>query len=250
MGWIRVLIRFPIIISYIVIGFLLIILLHLLAGKSWYQTNFGKRVVTAWMKVLLFLFGIKVYVTGVPVAGLLAANHISWMDILALDSIIASRFVSKDDVLHWPIIGLLPKWSGTFFLKRGSATAVSRLNVEIESALRSGSTVAIFPEGGTKDGRKVRPFFSALLQAAIDADVPVQAVAIRYVRDGKRDDIASFVGDISFIAHVLKVLKTPVVNVFFEFCEPIDVQGLTRKQLAKKCQATVEDVFEREPQIH
>jgi len=250
MGWIRFLIRCPLILSYIIVGFLLIILLHLLAGKNWYQTGFGKRVVTTWMKVLLFLFGIKVHVKGTPMVGMLAANHISWMDILALDSIVASRFVSKDDVLHWPIIGLLPKWSGTFFLKRGSAAAVSRLNVEIESALRSGSTVAIFPEGGTQDGCKVRPFFSALLQAAIDANVAVQSVAIRYVRDEKRDDIASFVGDISFVAHVLRILKTPAVNVFFEFCEPINVEGLTRKQLAEKCQAMVEDVFEREPQIH
>ena len=250
MGWIRFFIRLPLVLLYISTGFILIIVFHLLAGKLWFQHQYGKWAVSIWMKGLTFLIGLRVHVEGEPVDGLLVANHISWLDIVALDSIIASRFVSKDDVLRWPIIGLLPKWSGTFFLKRGSAAAVGRLNKEIQSALRAGSTVAVFPEGGTQDGCKVHPFFSALLQAGIDADVPVQVVAIRYIRNGKRDEIASFTGNISFPAHVLRVLKAPSVSAYFYFCEPIKEKELTRKQLAKKCQDMVAEVFEAEPQYH
>ncbi|NOY67638.1 MAG: 1-acyl-sn-glycerol-3-phosphate acyltransferase [Gammaproteobacteria bacterium] len=250
MGWFRFFIRLPLVLFYILVGFLIIILLHLLAGKSWFKTRLGKNVISVWMQILSFMIGLRIYVEGKPVTGLLVANHISWLDIIALGSITGSRFVSKDDVLYWPVIGLLPKWSGTFFLKRGSAAAVSRLNVEIQSALRDGSTVAIFPEGRTMDGREVHPFFSALFQAGIDAGVPVQPVAIRYIRNEKRDQIASFSGDITFLVHVLSVLKAPSVNVFFHFCEPILERDITRKELAKKCQNSVTKVFESEPQYH
>jgi len=250
MGWLRFIIRLPLVLLYILSGFLMIVILHATTGRLWYQRQYGKTVIRRWMKVLAFLIGLKIHVTGKPVEGLLAANHISWMDIIGLDTIIASRFVSKDDVLRWPIIGLLPKWSGTFFLKRGSAAAVSRLNNEIQHALTESSTVAVFPEGATQDGRKVHRFFSAILQAGIDAEVPVQAVAIRYVRNGKRDEVASFVGNISFPAHVLNILKVASTNVFFHFCDPIMAKGMTRKELAEHLQVMVEEVFESEPQCH
>lgn len=250
MGWFRFILRFPLVVFYILTGFLLIIILHVVAGRFWFQRRYGKYVVTYWMKMLTFLIGLRVHVEGQPVEGLLVANHISWMDIIALDSIIASRFVSKDDVLRWPVIGLLPKWSGTFFLQRGSASAVGRINKEIQHALTDSSTVAVFPEGATQDGRKVHRFYSAILQAGIDADVPVQAVAIRYVRNGKRDEIASFVGNISFPAHAMGVLKAPSTNVYFHFCEPIIAHDMTRKELAKKLQSMVSAVFESERQYH
>jgi len=239
MRWLLILIRLPLVVIYILLGFLAIILLHLLAGKQWFVRPSGQRVIRVWMKAFAFLIGLKIHVRGQPHPGLLAANHISWLDIIALDAVIASRFVSKDDVLSWPVIGLLPKWSGTFFLQRGSAAAVSRLNAEIVEALQQHSTVAVFPEGTTHDGEQVHRFFSALLQAGIDAGVSVQAVAIRYSRESEVDVIAPFIDDEHIVTHLFKILGTGRIDVYLDFCEAFVPHDITRKELAERLQQQI-----------
>lgn len=233
MRWILILIRLPLVLIFVLLGFLVIFLLHILAGKHWFQRPSGKRVINLWMTLFAFIVGLKIHVRGQPHPGLLAANHISWLDIIALDAVIASRFVSKDDVMSWPVIGLLPKWSGTFFLQRGSAAAVSRLNSEIVEALQQQSTVAVFPEGTTHDGEQVHRFFSALLQAGIDSGATVQAVAIRYSRDGEPDVIAPFINDHNIVTHLLSVLGTGRIDVYLDFLEAFVPHDIKRKALAE-----------------
>ena len=232
MRWIRIFIRFPLAVLYMLSGYVTIILLRIFAGKRWYQHRWGRWVIRHWMSLFARLIGLRVHVQGKPVQGLLAANHISWLDIIAIDTVIASRFVSKDDVLHWPLVGLLPKWSGTFFLQRGSASAVSKLNEEIVAGLEQSDTVVVFPEGTTHNGKEIHRFFAALLQPGIDSGVSVQAVFVRYLRDGKLDTIAPFIDGIGFPEHLFRVLGVRNTDIYLYFCEPADTTGLNRKQLS------------------
>lgn len=243
MGWLGIVIRFPLVVLYMLSGYIAISLLHILAGKLWYQHHWGKQVIRHWMAIFAWLIGLRLHIQGKPVNGLIVANHISWLDIIALDSVIASRFVSKDDVLHWPLVGLLPKWSGTFFLQRGSASAVSKLNTEITAGLKQGDAVIVFPEGATHDGTEIHNFYSALLQPGIDAGVSVQAVAIRYFRDGKIDTIAPFIGQDGFLTHLFKVLAVTRTDVYLHFCQPVDAGGMSRKQLSNELRDQLIDIF-------
>jgi len=243
MKWMLVVLKLPLVLLYILFGFAVIVLLHLLAGNKWYQRRAGKWTIRMWMKALAFLVGLRVHVRGTPVEGLLVANHISWLDIIALDTTIAARFVSKDDVLAWPVIGLLPKWSGTFFLQRGSAAAVGRLNAEIVQALKQEATVAVFPEGTTSSGERVQRFFSAILQAGIDAKVPVQPVVIRYVRNGERDTIAPFINDDGFFKHITAVLGVMRTQVYLDFGEAFIPQENNRKALSEHLFQQVDRIF-------
>jgi 1-acyl-sn-glycerol-3-phosphate acyltransferase len=245
MKWFWILLRLPLVLLYSLTGFFIIILLHVLAGKRWFQRNSGKHIIRLWMKLLAWLMGLRVHVRGQPGQGLLAANHISWLDIIALDTVIAARFVSKDDILSWPLIGLLPKWSGTFFLQRGSAAAVGRLNAEIVEALQHQDTVAVFPEGTTHNGEQVHRFFSAILQTGIDAGVPVQAVAIRYLRNGERDTLAPFIDDEGFAENVVRVLGAGRIDVYLDFCEAFVPHDMNRRQLSEHLYHQVKDTFSR-----
>jgi len=243
MKWLLILVRLPVVLVFVVLGFIAIILMHLFAGKKWFHRSSGKVTIQYWMQAFAAVLGLKVHVNGHPHTGLLAANHISWLDIIAINSVMASRFVSKDDVISWPIIGLLPKWSGTFFLQRGSAKAVSRLNEEIVQALQENATVAVFPEGRTHDGEKVHRFFSALLQAGLDAGVLVQALAIRYIREGKRDTLAPFIDDETIVMHLLKILGATRTDVYLAFAEAFIPKDLSRKGLAEKLQKQISQQF-------
>ncbi len=236
MKWLLIVVRLPLILILIVLSFIAIILMHVFAGKKWFHRNSGQLIIKYWMQAFAAVVGLKVHVSGHPHTGLLAANHISWLDIISINSVIPSRFVSKDDVIAWPVIGLLPKWSGTFFLQRGSARAVSQLNEEIVQALQQQATVAVFPEGRTHDGEQVHRFFSALLQAGLDAGVPVQALAIRYIREGRRDGIAPFVDDENIVTHLFKIMGVVRTDVYLAFSEAFIPNDMTRKALAEKLQ--------------
>lgn len=136
-----------------------------------------------WATKTLRLMGITLRVEGAPVAGavLLVANHISWLDIMAVHAVCPhARFVSKADVKSWPLMRHLVDAGGTLYLERERKRDALRVVHAMAEALKAGDTVAIFPEGTTSDGQALLPFHANLLQAAIATETPVQPVAIRF----------------------------------------------------------------------
>ncbi|HRI17701.1 MAG TPA: lysophospholipid acyltransferase family protein [Burkholderiaceae bacterium] len=135
-----------------------------------------------WSLGFLSLLGVRLEVRGSPRAGakLMVANHVSWLDILAIDAVEPARFVSKAEVRHWPLFGRLAVAVGTLFIERDRARDALRVVHRMAEALRAGDTLAVFPEGTTSDGRALLPFHANLLQAAIVTAMPVQAVALRF----------------------------------------------------------------------
>lgn len=153
-----------------------------------------------WSRRLLGIVGVEVRLEGHAVApgALLVSNHVSWLDIYAINTLAPSAFVSKAEVRDWPVIGWLAAKSETVFLRRGSRGHAKIVNGEIAALLDAGRNVAIFPEGTTTDGSRVLPFHAALLQAAIESAHPVQPVALSYHdEDGLHSVAPAYDGDIS-----------------------------------------------------
>ncbi|MGM3371939.1 1-acyl-sn-glycerol-3-phosphate acyltransferase, partial [Escherichia coli] len=75
--------------------------------------------------------------------------------------------------------------------------------------MRQARPLLIFPEGTTTDGCQLRTFHGRLLAGAIDQDVAVQPVAIQYLRDGKADLIAPFIGDDDLVSHLMRLFAQP-----------------------------------------
>jgi 1-acyl-sn-glycerol-3-phosphate acyltransferase len=91
-----------------------------------------------------------------------------------------ARFVSKADVLAWPLLGWLIKNAGTLFIERERKRDALRVLHQVAAALTDGDMVAVFPEGTTGSGRELLPFHANLLQSAISTGTPAQGVALRY----------------------------------------------------------------------
>jgi 1-acyl-sn-glycerol-3-phosphate acyltransferase len=139
--------------------------------------------IARWSAGMLRALGIALEPAGAfrPGAALLVANHVSWLDILAIHALCPqARFVSKAEVRHWPLVNRLVDCAGTLYLERERRRDALRVVHDIAQALQQGQTVAVFPEGTTGDGHALLPFHANLLQAAIAAAVPVQPVALRY----------------------------------------------------------------------
>lgn len=195
-------------------------------------------LIRSWSGKLLAILAIRLTVRGNwPKQGrqglLFAANHISWLDIFLLDAVHPLRFVSKAEVRRWPLAGFLAAKAGTLFIERNRRHDTGRANQDIESALRGGAHVALFPEGTTTDGSQVRHFHAALLQPAIDADAPLQPVAIRYSREnGEIDTTPAYIDELSFGDCLKQILRRPAIHAELHFTAMVAPHGKNRRELA------------------
>jgi 1-acyl-sn-glycerol-3-phosphate acyltransferase len=194
--------------------------------------------VQAWASALVQLLGVQLRIRGpVPVQGplLLVANHISWLDIVVLHAAHHCRFVSKADVLRWPLLGRLVAGAGTLFIERESRRDALRMVQHMAERLQAGDRVAVFPEGTTGDGRSLLPFHPNLLQAAIAADAPVMPLALRYVKAGsqERHDAPVFIGETTLVASIWTTLRARELTAVVHYTEAQIANGRDRRDWAQ-----------------
>lgn len=159
-----------------------------------------RRLKSSWAIALLDTLGVTVEadLTHAVPGALVVANHISWIDIYVINSVLPSAFVSKEEVRHWPLIGWLAAKNDTIFLRRGSRGHARIINQQVAEVLAQGKYVAVFPEGTTTDGTHLLHFHAALIQPALAAGRPVLPVGISYWElDGQRSLAPRYDGSIS-----------------------------------------------------
>jgi 1-acyl-sn-glycerol-3-phosphate acyltransferase len=187
-----------------------------------------------WSRQLLDVLGVRYRISGTPPRhGLLVANHISWLDIYAINAVAPTTFLSKDDVLHWPVIGWLAKRVGTLFLERGSRTAALRAKEHLVAELHASRLVGVFPEGTTGFGDHVMPFHAALFQSAIDGGVAIMPTLIRYTdRQGRYSIAPAYVGETSLWECVRGIITASGLTVWIAFLPSVETAGADRRHLA------------------
>jgi len=185
----------------------------------------------------LKLLGVTLHCDGRPRPGplLLVGNHVSWLDILAINAVQPARFVAKADVQSWPLLGWMIACGGTLFIERERKRDAMRVLHEVASALQAGDVIAVFPEGTTGDGRTLLPFHANLLQAAITTGTPVQALALRYSDAGSEiSAAATWVGETTLVQSVWRILTADTLTVTVRVLAPQGTRHLDRRALAHK----------------
>lgn len=180
---------------------------------------------------------------------LFVSNHVSYIDITVLASLIRGSFVAKAEVAKWPFFGLLAKLQRTVFVERRGARAAAQRN-ELTRRLQRGDNLILFPEGTSNDGLRPLPFKSGLFAAAqVEVDgqcIPVQPVSIAYTRldgmpigRGFRPYYAWY-GDMDLLSHMWDWTGLGVVTVEVIFHAPVTLTDFdSRKALALYCQHVV-----------
>lgn len=135
------------------------------------------------------LVGMRISVRGPVPQGraFLIANHVSWMDILALAHVSGTAFVAHDGLAQIGWLKRLCELNGTIFIARSRRGTVRDQIGQIRDALDKRPILTIFPEGTTSDGVEILPFKSALLSALtpIPPGVAVHPVRLYYGRDAR-----------------------------------------------------------------
>ena len=203
---------------------LLLFVVGLLIVEIWRMLYLGRerpplpvRVVRDWSRVLLRVIHVRVVRvdraggmgrdTADAPAGLLVANHISWIDIPVLASSGYRTFVAKAEVGQWPLIGAFARAAGTLFIQRGRSASARSVNDRLAQRLGDGEPVVLFPEGTTTRGHGVQRFHAFLLNPAVSAGLPVQAIRLSYPHPGgATDPRAPYVDDDTLPTHLLRVI--------------------------------------------
>lgn len=196
------------------------------------------KVQALWFRTVCFVLGVQFSIQGTPLTGdgLWVSNHISWLDVVILGALQPVAFLAKSEVAAWPVIGFLGRQSGNLFIRRGYGG--KQIAETMTQRLRCGDRLVLFPEGTTTRGDTVLHFHGRLLQPAISACVPVQAVAISY--QGVAAEQIPFVDDDEFLPHLLRLLHQPQICVTIHFGEPLPVSDtVQRNTLANSARSQV-----------
>ena len=222
---------------------LLRVLLHVLHGAvicafvfPFLEPEPRRRRVGWFAQRMLVLLDVAVDSHGTPHAApcMLVANHVSWLDILVINSVRPVRFVSKADVRAWPVLGRLVTCGGTLYIERERKRDAMRVVHQVADALKANHTIAIFPEGTTSAGHGLLPFHANLLQAAIVTGTPVQPLALRYADDGEAvSAAAAYVGDMNLVESVWAVVTAKGLRVRLDWLPAVDSRGLDRRALSE-----------------
>jgi 1-acyl-sn-glycerol-3-phosphate acyltransferase len=190
--------------------------LRALLGRR--SEGINAAIVRHWNRTVCGILNLRLHVAGEtdPRARFVVANHVSWLDIIALGSLWPCVFVAKAEVARWPVLGPLARGIGTLFVRRGDLGQTAATAEQMLWRLRRGERVVLFPEGTTTAGDRVLRFHGKLFQPAELAGAEVQAIALRY--RGEAAAAVPFVGEDAFLPHLLTVLKLPRIDLELTYC--------------------------------
>ena len=237
--------RFPLIIGHILVGLVILIFFPKTASKL---KPIHHIISLYWMKILVLLFGLKIILKGQisKESNAFVSNHISFLDIIVLNSLIPSNFIAKSEIKNWPVIGHLSSKTGTIFIKRGDTNDINHVVDIMKDYINKNKKIIFFPEGRIGNGVNIKKFHSKLFNCISGSNSIVQPVFIRYPLDYpnniKSDDTVCWADKTQTLIKIsLRCLGRSSTNVMVHFEKPISATNLDSYELAKKTANSVSE---------
>jgi 1-acyl-sn-glycerol-3-phosphate acyltransferase len=167
------------------------------------------------------------------------ANHLSYLDVSVLGSLLHARFVAKEEVAGWPVFGALARLQRTLFVSRVSTRAAGVVSA-MEAAIAAGDALILFPEGTTSPGHRVLPFKSSAFAALAGASLRIQPVTLVLeavdgqaveAGPGPRRDGYAYHGDAVLGPHLLAFMRGSGATLRVVFHAPIDAAATPDRKL-------------------
>ena len=195
-----------------------------------------------FLRRVAMILGADIRVVGQPLTrdAAIAANHLSWFDILLLAGTSGARFVAKAEVAGLPLIGWLASLNRTLFVERGDRLGVGDQVATIRAALTEGQPLAIFPEGTTGDDLSLLPFKPALFAALVPPVPGIRVQPVRIDYGAAAADLA-WLGEDAGDAHAKRVLRRAGrFTVTLHYLAPFDPADFPdRKAMAAEARARI-----------
>ncbi|MGH1537626.1 MAG: lysophospholipid acyltransferase family protein [Gammaproteobacteria bacterium] len=209
------------------------------------------KIIQTWLHRSAEIIGIDIQIHGTAAQSpaFIVANHISWLDIIIISSVLPVSFLSKAEIRSWPIIGTLAAKAGTLFIHRGSKNGAAEAVDLVKVKLAAGHSVASFPEAKTTDGSSVKLFHARLFAAAIETHTPVQPVALRYPPLKAKtatsiNPIVPYVEGPNLVQHAFRIMCAKRTIAEVTLCNPFEVKEQARKELAQSARDAIAQIVE------
>jgi lyso-ornithine lipid O-acyltransferase len=208
----------------------------LLFHKRTSGTRHAALLMMLWSRASCRILGIEVSVTGGACGGFTASNHVSYVDILVLGSLNPSVFVSKLEVMSWPVLGWLARLGATVFVNRNSRRGSVKALDKAEAVLDSGVSLVVFPEGTSSDGSAVGSFRGMFFDIPARKAAPVIPVSIMYAeaKDAYGTYPVAWYTDMSLLPHLWELLGRKGIKAFVHVSPPIQYPEAVRTSDARK----------------
>ncbi|MBY0346556.1 MAG: 1-acyl-sn-glycerol-3-phosphate acyltransferase [Neisseriaceae bacterium] len=184
------------------------------------------RLMQTWSLKLLKILNIDLVQSGhmpetlIPNNTLVVGNHISWLDIMLINSTSVCSFVGMQEIRRWPVVGWLVANAGTIFIDRKNRRDSLRVNSALSQELASGKSIAFFPEAQTTLGVSLYPFKAALFEPILMSQGQILPFYIKYTHAGQYTAKPSFSGDVSFFGSLFNILSVPNLQAEIAYIPP------------------------------
>lgn len=208
--------------------------------------SYGSPFPMLFLRYAARVCGAKVEVIGTHLKRdvFFVANHLSWIDILALAGASGTAFVAKAELAQAPVVGWLASLNRTVFVKREHRMGVAEQINALKEALVDNWSVTVFPEGTTTDGQSLLPFKTSML-SVLEPPPPgvlVQPVIVDY---GAVAEWIGWIGEESGINNAKRVLsRAGAFTVRLHYLEPFSPEDFRgRKAISHESRRRIEDAL-------
>lgn len=207
-----------------------------------------------WHKVVCLIFKIRIKRSGEiykKTQTLYVSNHLSYLDIVAIGSILKGCFIGKEDIAEWPVFSTLAKLQHTVFVSR-NPTKAKQEGANMSAALNKGRNIILFPEGTSTIGDKVRPFKSSpfsIVENSKRQNIMIQPISLSLLHVDKKtattEDLKNIYAwhtdiDTPLEQHLWNFMKSRGATLDIHFHAPLSAENYeNRKTLAKACHKVV-----------
>jgi len=224
----------------LVTALLVFLPLHYLFRSFAYGSPFPK----AFLASAAWICGARVQLIGTALRRdvVFLANHVSWLDILALAGASGTAFVAKAELQKAPMVGWLASLNRTVYVQREARMNVAEQINAVREALSDNWSVTIFPEGTTTDGQSLLPFKTSMLKM-LEPPPPGVLVQPVFIDYGEVAEEIGWIGNESGQNNMKRILARPgsfaVKLHFLEPFAPDDNGKGSRKVIAAKARQMI-----------
>lgn len=226
------------------IGILVLLLVFVPLHYAYRVFAYGSPFPMLFLRYTARVVGAKVRVSGTPLRRdvFFIANHISWIDILAMAGASGTAFVAKWELSQVPVIGWLCSLNRTVFVKREHRMGVAEQINALKEALQDNWSITVFPEGTVTDGHSLLPFKSSMISVLEPppAGVMVQPVVLDY---GRNSEEIAWIGEESGLHNAMRIMaRRGSFELRITYLEPFSPEHHRgRKAIAAKARAEIEE---------
>jgi 1-acyl-sn-glycerol-3-phosphate acyltransferase len=249
---IKILVFFLLVVTFLLISFIADLVVR---DRKKKLMTFSK-IASFYGKAGLIVLGIKVRLKNLmPYVNaqqnfMIVSNHLSYMDIFIIYSVLPSVFVANTELEEEFPLGAVTKYGGGIFVERRNRSRLLDDMDNISSVLDMGLNIVIFPEGTTSDGSGVSAFKAPFLKSAINTGTPVLPICINYKSindenvETSNKDLLFYYGETTFFEHFFRLLKIRQIEVDLEALDVIEVNPkMTRKELSQEVYGRIRSAY-------